>query len=506
MKIKITLGLLALAISVSCYSQKLTISDLLILGKKQNWESVNTFLSSKGWEYFDSEKGDSYQLSKIVWSFNKEQYDNQAQAWFYLYTFDKVPNQIIYSVFNKPSFEIIQKSLSGAGFKLIDSEIEDNSIINTYSNSLFFLKIITEKRDDNTYSGTSITAYNFSLIKRGGFYDKDNGKRHDYYEDGTLKSEYNLKDGLIEGVINAYHANGQLRKTGNYSKGLGNGIFKEYDESGQITATYTMENGEVNGIVTIYEDNLISQEMEKQNNIKNGKFLNYYYDANNTLIMKIVGSFIQDRKNGKWESFVINNGKEELRAYTNYFNDVKDGDFMEYYGNGDTLEIGSYRKGKLNGNYTRKTRQKVYTGEGFEEISIWNTESEGQYSVGLKEGKWTNYFLDIKKEEGYYKNGLKTGTWIEYVLMSKELGEIKSTIEYVGGKKNGLTKTYYHIELSPAPIEGSIERNIINTPVFETTTYKNDLKLGDYSLKDSTGKIILKGSFYCDQMNNTWTH
>jgi antitoxin component YwqK of YwqJK toxin-antitoxin module len=492
--------------SLSSFSQKITLSDLLAMGNKQNWESVNTYLSSKGWDYYDSKKGDSFKQSEIIWSYNKDNYNDQAQAWFHLYTYDEFPNQIAYSVFNKPSYEIILKSLSGAGFKLLENEIEDNSIVNIYSNTKFFLKVITAKREDNTYSNSSTTAYNFILIKKGGFYDKDNGKRYEYYDSGSIKTEFNLKDGLIEGLFNVYHENGKLKKTGNFSNGLANGRFMEYDESGFLSATYKMENGNINGLMTIYENNLISQEVEKQNNINNGKFVDYYYDDDNTLIMKIVGGFVQNKKNGKWESFIISDGKEELNSYTNYSNDVEDGDFMEYNDIGDTLEIGSYSNGKLHGKYSRKTLQQVLISEGFEEMPIWVIESEGQYSFGLKEGKWTEYYYGMKEEEGNYKKGLKTGVWNEYLTMGSKFGEIKSTFEYVDGKKNGLSKTYYFVKLSPTPIDGSNILSVITTPVLETTNYKNDLKNGDYSLRDSTGKLLLKGSYNNDQMNSTWTH
>ena len=131
--------LLYFTITVLCnfnlYSQKLTLTDLTTLCNKKNWEDVNQSLLAKKWTYYDSEKGSTYKYNTITWSFNKDYYSDKAQAWFYLYTYEGYPNKISYSVFNKESYSIIQNSISSAGFKLVNSEIEDNQVISTYSNT-----------------------------------------------------------------------------------------------------------------------------------------------------------------------------------------------------------------------------------------------------------------------------------------------------------------------------------------------------------------------------------
>ena len=95
----------------------------------------------KGWTYYNSEKGDTDEYNTITWSYNKEDYNDKAEAWFYLYTFENYPNKLSYSVFNKSSFLFIQNSIVSNGFKLIDSAIEDEKVISTYSSLGFILKI-----------------------------------------------------------------------------------------------------------------------------------------------------------------------------------------------------------------------------------------------------------------------------------------------------------------------------------------------------------------------------
>ncbi len=116
---------LLLLISQISFSQQLTLNDLENICNKSNWENVNQFLMNKNWEYYESEKGNSEKYSTITWSYEKS-YDDKASAWFYLYTYEGYPNKISYSVFNQPSYSVIQKSLNSKGYKLENSEIEDN--------------------------------------------------------------------------------------------------------------------------------------------------------------------------------------------------------------------------------------------------------------------------------------------------------------------------------------------------------------------------------------------
>ncbi len=63
--------IILLIASFKAQAQKLTLTDLINLSNKKNWEEVNQVLLSKNWIYFKSERGDSYKYSTIIWSFNK---------------------------------------------------------------------------------------------------------------------------------------------------------------------------------------------------------------------------------------------------------------------------------------------------------------------------------------------------------------------------------------------------------------------------------------------------
>ena len=117
-------------------------------------------------------KGNSDRYSTITWSYNKS-YEDKAEAWIYLYTYEGLPNKISYSVFNTPSYSVIQNSLGSKGYKLDNSKIDDNELVSVYSNNSFILEVTTEKREQqDSYSSfdESVTAIridlDFNFIKK----------------------------------------------------------------------------------------------------------------------------------------------------------------------------------------------------------------------------------------------------------------------------------------------------------------------------------------------------
>lgn len=499
--------LFLLTVSSFAFGQNLTLSELFSICNKSNWDEVNEYLLKKGWEYHESTKGDNEHYSTITWAYNKEYYSDKAQGWFYLYTYEGLPNKLSYSFFNKQSYNTIKSGVTAAGMKLVDNSIEDNELVTKYSGANFFVSIRTAKREkEESYSGdNSITAYSVVVIKKTGVYDSDNGKKTDYYEGGQIKAEYYLTNGKLNGQLKVYHENGNIQRVGTYVNGKENGRFIEYDEDGKKTAEYPMVNGEINGVLTIYKDGLKSQEITKQNGVSNGKFVAYYYSDEGKLHSKLQGAFLDEKKDGLWQTFIISEGKEELIEYTTYSNDEKNGAFKEYV-NSDSLETGTYKNGILNGYFKRKTKMTGFEGKNFEsEVTWWNMESEGNYINGLEDGKWIYYFFGGKSEEGNYQLGNKTGKWIKYVRMGNYADKIQQETNYTNGKENGLCKRYFEFETVSDSTDGNPSIKFINIPIQESSYYKDGIKEGEYALKDSAGILISKGNFSNDKKNGTWT-
>lgn len=554
MKRIVTYFILTILCCSSIYAQKLTLTDLTTLCSKKNWEDVNQSLLAKKWTYYDSEKGSTYKYNTITWSFNKDYYSEKAQAWFYLYTYEGYPNKISYSVFNKESYSIIQNSIASAGFKLINSEIEDNEIISTYANANYTLKVSTEKRNKSDYSweSKSLTAYNFTLIKKAGIYDPDNGKKTDYYYGDVVKAEYTLNNGKINGQLKVYHYNGKLKKVGNYTNGIENGSFKEYDDDGNIEAEYTMSNGELNGslkayytngklkksgnylkgkehgnfveydeygdktaeyvmangkkngVLKIYEDGKIDVSTTYKDDVRNGQRIEYYYnDETGKLQLKQVGDYLNDEKNGTWKLFFVeDNNTERILTFENYARDIKNGQFQE--AQGDSLIIGNYRNDKLHGEYkVYLDISRMFIGG----VIRTNTAdltllTDGHYYEDEKSGYWKNYDLtNTLRSEGRFSNGQETGEWkYYYTSWSDDKGnnqpyskQLYLATNYSNGKLDGKATRYSYLNEEEYPCS-EIDENKNPFDTCKRYVYQKVLETTFYKNDKRNGPFELRDS------------
>ena len=520
---------LILFTSLISYGQKLSLTDLQSISNKKKWESINQNLMNKGWEYYDSRKGSSVKYNTITWSYKKStskihSYGEEdiAQAWLYLYTYEGFPSKVKYLVFNKSSYNIIQKSLTSNGYKLLNSEIEDNELISSYSNQKFILKITTKKREQE-YE-TSQTVYEFLLIKKASIYDSDNGVKTDYYYDDIKKSEYTLKNGEMNGELKVFHYNGIIKKKGNYSEGKANGRFTEYDNNGNIEAEYTMINGKLNGVLKIYKAGDIDILVTYKNDTKNGQYIEYIYNnETGELQFKTVGEYIDGEKNGTWKlSLIDNQNTERLLEYENFNNGIKNGNFQKV--SDDSLFLGSYKNNLLHGEYRIYFDILKMLGGS----SVINTDTnklvlltKGKYFNGIKSGYWKNYDISSTlRNEGEYSNGEVNGLWKHYystygdgnggeLPYSKQLYLAQN---YKNGKLDGKSTRYSYLEKENYPCSDVIkEKNNKDTclrlnfqKVFETTYYKNGKLNGPIEIRDSLNEIITKGNFKNNLKEGRW--
>ncbi len=521
---------------------------------------------SKGWIYYNSEKGSSNRYNTITWSFNKDYSNDKAQGWFHLYTYEGLPNKIVYYTFNKESYSLIQNSISSNGFKLENSEIEDDEIISTYNNSLFTLIVSTQKRNDDDWINKSFTGYKITLIKKSGIYDEYNGKKTEYYYGDVVKTEFNLLNGKIHGAVKQYHENGKLKLSGNYANGIKNGLFKEFDEDGNIeieynklkdeingiyklyypngklkilgnylngkkhgnfieydiygnkTLEYFMTNGYKNGVMKVFENGKINFSITFKDDIKNGQYIQYFYDDFGKLSMKIVGEYLEDEVHDTWKSFTIKeDNSEKLLGFINYKNGVENGEFKKV--NGDSLIIGNYKSGELHGEY------KVYRDFNKNKIKTdlftYTLITEGTYFEGIETGYWKIYdILKLVRMEGAFKNGEKNGEWkyryadiLDYkknkMSCSNELFLIEN---YIDGKLDGKTTKYSLLvqeEISCSEIDSNrnpLDTCIIltNKKILEISFYKNGILHGPYELKDSSNQTIRKGLYKNNLKEGEW--
>ncbi|MEY8847628.1 hypothetical protein AB9K26_02370 [Psychroserpens sp. XS_ASV72] len=524
MKLKILFVLTCVFLS-SVEAQKLTLNDLENICQKKNWESVNQFLMNKGWEYYESSKGDSESYNTITWSYNKS-YDDKASAWFYLYTYEGFPNKVSYSVFNKPSYTAIQKSLSPKGYKLKDSEIEDNELISNYASSKFLLTISTKKREKDTYSSydKSITAYGFTLIKKSSAYDPKNGLKKLYFDKSQqVEIIYNVKDGKFEGDYKGYYKNGNLRIEGVYKNDQKQGLWKEYDENGNIVYVYNINRGELDGESKEYQpDGKIKKTEFFKNNLLHGESIVYFYDdETRRLKAKVFSNYIDGKLNGVTKLIYIDeDNNESVLSKTYYENDLKNGLAQEI--SEDTLIFANYYKGLLNGKYRLYRDLTKFIFGGIIETDTTKLEliDKGQYKDGKKTGYWKHYTLTGAITEGNYQNDLKIGQWKSYYPKyiddnnkpfhySQKLHKIEN---YDKGRLNGTTELFSNLTKTKYKCEDRDDNNkpkdsctkMVYTKLYILANYKDDELHGLYTLKDSLGNLRYKGNYNYGKEHGEW--
>lgn len=504
---------------LNSYSQKLTINQLITICNKSNWESVNQYIQNRGWDYFESEKGDSEKYNTITWSYQKNYYDDKAKGWFHLYTYEGFPNKVIYNVFNKPSYNIIKNNLSSKGFKLTDKKIEDNEITTTYSNNSFILKIITGKNvNKDSYYDAAVISYSFILIKKEGIYDDENGKKYSYFPfSDKIESEYYLENGKLHGKFKVFYKNGNLKRVGNYTNGKENGSFKEFNEEGLLEAEYNMKNGSLEGTFTVYSNGKKIKQLEYVNDILSGTYEGYFYNDEGVFFLIERGMYKNGEKDGNWTlSIIEEENKERILSSTKYINGIKNGEFQEV--KGDSLIIGFYKDDKLSGKYKVYIDLMRFLVGGVIRTDTTNMLliTKGSYYDDLKFGQWIYYDLTgTIRTKGAYKNNNKSGVWYYYYSSYFEgneklpySGKLYLTETYKDGKLNGKSERFSSIEKVQIPCNENSENDTCFQNVFikdyELLNYKNDTLNGLYLLKDSTGFVLKKGNYINGIKDGFW--
>lgn len=485
------------------------------MSDKTSWDPVNQLLLSKGWTYYESEQGDTDKYSTITWSYDKNDYSDKAKGWFYLYTYNGLPNKVYYQVFNKQPYFLIQKALSS--YKVVKSDVRDDYIMTTYEDAKHYITITTEKTENEEY-GTAITAYTITVINRAGVYDADNGKKAVYWEDsGTIKAEYTLRNGQIQGETKTYYENGRLERIGHFVNGKMHGKFIDYDEEGNKVEEFNASNGMRNGLTTLYEDGRVSETFSYLNDEKNGVYNSFYYDDEGQLRAKYTGAYLNGNRHGLWQLIYLKEEKPRVISFENYVNDRLNGPFQSVQK--DTVIVANYVNGNLEGPYKR-----------FHDFNRWLTGSvintdlaklqlvvEGEYRDSLRNGHWRYYdIVGSLTMDGNYVDDRKHGEWKYYYpkyvdANSKETefaNKLYLIATYSHGKLHGKSVRYSEIESTPIPCVDSesdtcFQRKFIK--MTETLHYKYDDLDGPYLLVDSTGAVQVSGGYSKGKRSGEWT-
>jgi len=318
-----------------------------------------------------------------------------------------------------------------------------------------------------TYSGWSKEIHangrikSLVQVKEG----KMNGLINAWYENGRKKAEGSMKDGQPFGLLKGWYENGHKRTEVRWS--TGKLMFAEaWKPNGEKCPLTNLKDG--NGAMVAYYEN--GQRILKENykdGKKNGRWIRWYENGRNESegnyeSDKLDGLIISWHRNGqKEEEGKCKDGKEEglwtkwfesgqKKEETNYMHGQLHGDGARWYQNGQKENEGNWKENKLttalvwkpNGEKCAVTKIK----EGNGVLVFYNDEGREKSRKIFKDGKADELSLQTiwnengqKRMQGNFKDGKPHGLCTHWNSNGIKEGESS----WKDGKKNGLWTWFF---------------------------------------------------------------
>ncbi len=283
-----------------------------------------------------------------------------------------------------------------------------------------------------------------------------------------------------EGRAYLYYPDGAVKQTIPYFDGKKQGLSKEYDNNGMIITLYEYNN-----------DFLISREKINRTDaegLKQGDWKEFYDNGN----IKAEMTYRDDKLHGYYKEY----NEKGILTLTMLYDDgnlvednVSDDPEIEivnrYDDQGRLIYSGPYKQGTPVGIHREyNPLDGTITGS-----YVYNDEgvkvSEGIVNeAGERTGKWKDFYPEGGvKEEGEYIDNRRSGTWKFY---SRE-GKVVQSGGYRNGREDGVWDWYYD--------DGSLLRE---------EEYYQGRRDGNYIEYSKEGEIISKGQYADSEKNGEW--
>jgi antitoxin component YwqK of YwqJK toxin-antitoxin module len=258
-----------------------------------------------------------------------------------------------------------------------------------------------------------ILAFLFLVFGLGSINAQADGEYEEFYESGKLKLKGQYKDKIRVGEWISYYETGEVSQEFSYSNGEQNKIYTSYYKNGKIQVKVTLE-----GDKYINRKYFESGNLEYEREDKTGYFKSYLETGE----LNIESKYIDWQLDGEWKQYYKNG---QLEWNITYKEDYKQGNYKQYYQNGDLKLQGSTVEGRKNG-----TEQRYGAGN----ILEW----EGTYKQDQMVKSWTNFDANgAAVHKLKFKNGLlNSNTSIEVPLPTILPQGVRETVPIYPGCEN----------------------------------------------------------------------
>ena len=263
---------------------------------------------------------------------------------------------------------------------------------------------------------------NKELVQRGYYeYDLMSALWTYAKNDSVIKYEVYDADSIIDGFVYEYYENDQSKADAVFlENGKRDQKWYTYFEEGKDSTISVYDGGKMTGTWYVNYDSTfeVFTETNYENNLKHGNYKEWYIDEN----PMVEGYYEYGKKHLLW-AFWDERGYQRFEEWR--MGELYDTFEYEYYDNGQLKEEPSYKNRKKHGKWFR------YFPDG--EIS-----GVREFANGKRVGEWVDYYRkDEIAFQGIYKDDKKDGPWIWYYMNRGEPGEegnIMSEVKFSNGE------------------------------------------------------------------------
>ncbi len=263
---------------------------------------------------------------------------------------------------------------------------------------------------------------NKELVQRGYYeYDLMSALWTYAKNDSVIKYEVYDADSIIDGFVYEYYENDQSKADAVFlENGKRDQKWYTYFEEGKDSTISVYDGGKMTGTWYVNYDSTfeVFTETNYENNLKHGDYKEWYIDEN----PMVEGYYEYGKKHLLW-AFWDERGYQRFEEWR--MGELYDTFEYEYYDNGQLKEEPSYKNRKKHGKWFR------YFPDG--EIS-----GVREFANGKRVGEWVDYYRkDEIAFQGIYRDDKKDGPWIWYYMNRGEPGEegnVMSEVKFSNGE------------------------------------------------------------------------
>lgn len=238
---------------------------------------------------------------------------------------------------------------------------------------------------------------------------------------GQERVNFTDQNGLKQGHWLKKFDNGNILYEGSFRDNKPIGEFNRYYSSGQLISVLNHSfNSDTSDALFYYSNGNKAAKGMYIGKEKSGTWKFYSEKQSDALIC--IEKYKKNKKVGLGTKYHLNGNKAEI---LNYNNDIKDGEWIQYYTNELICVKSQYSNGKLNGKF------ETYFPDGTKELI-------GNYNNNVRDGKWSFY-----NKDGSFKRNIvyRLGIADINAELIKEQTDYLDKLEKEGGKIQDPEKT-----------------------------------------------------------------